>query len=363
MFGERCTLCGGKLDSKKVCKECGLDNSKSEKYYRINQSSCDGKPLTHVHEEKKEKPKERKQTKQIKQVKQVKTGGQQSYRQKPKKKKGKKTSLVALIPVLFVGLSILGTLVDSFTEIFTTEYEDSYEDSYSEAYEDTYGEIYDETYDETYIESDPYENVEAVLPEGDESVAYSLENGDYIVGVHIAPGSYRVKVQNDVDAVFVRDIENGIYLHEYQSNINSCRNDFRLYPGARVNVRAKSPVDFTCENAYTEGLTGMKNPVAGSYMFNEAQQVTAGKDIEPGVYDVSLQGGEGLLQVIIYDENGEECKTQPFYFYNEGITVYRNLVIPENAVITCEAVDNMTYTLTASEMIGSTDYLGYYTEY
>ena len=50
MFGERCTLCGGKLDGKKVCKECGLDNSKSEKNYRINQSSCDGMPLTHVHD-------------------------------------------------------------------------------------------------------------------------------------------------------------------------------------------------------------------------------------------------------------------------------------------------------------------------
>ena len=51
MFGRRCSLCNGKLDSKNVCKECGLDNTKSEKYYKINQSSCDDMPLTHVHEE------------------------------------------------------------------------------------------------------------------------------------------------------------------------------------------------------------------------------------------------------------------------------------------------------------------------
>ena len=48
MFGKRCTLCGGKLDSHGVCKECGLDNNKNDKNYRVNQSSCDNQPLTHV---------------------------------------------------------------------------------------------------------------------------------------------------------------------------------------------------------------------------------------------------------------------------------------------------------------------------
>ena len=51
MFGAKCSLCNGKLDGRKICKECGLDNSKSEKYYKINRSSCDDLPLTHVHEE------------------------------------------------------------------------------------------------------------------------------------------------------------------------------------------------------------------------------------------------------------------------------------------------------------------------
>ena len=48
-FRERCSLCGGKLDSNNICTECGLDNNKSEKHYHVNQSSCDGQPLTHVH--------------------------------------------------------------------------------------------------------------------------------------------------------------------------------------------------------------------------------------------------------------------------------------------------------------------------
>ena len=42
MFGKRCSLCGGKLNSRGICTECGLDNSKSDKNYRINRSDCDG---------------------------------------------------------------------------------------------------------------------------------------------------------------------------------------------------------------------------------------------------------------------------------------------------------------------------------
>mgnify|MGYP000037592442 CR=1 FL=1 len=339
MFGERCTLCGGKLDSKKVCKECGLDNSKSEKNYRINQSSCDGMPLTHVHEEKKEKPKERKQ------VKQVKTGGQQPYRQMAKKKKGKKwTSFVAFIPMLFVGVSILGTLVDSFTDVFSPAYE--------------------ETYEETYVERDPYENVEAALPAEGEAVTYFLENGFYTVGVHIAPGNYRAEALDDFDTVIVHDNENGIYLYEYKGkDETNYLDNLWLYPGARVEISGKNPVTFISRNADTEGLTAMANPVAGSYMFDQTQKVTAGKDIEPGVYDLRLQEGEGQFKLVIYDENGEEYRTETKYLYSEGQKVCKNLVIPENAVIMCETDDIMTYTLTASEVIGSTDYLGYYTEY
>ena len=51
MFGRKCTLCGGKLDGRGICTECGLDNNKADKNYKINESSCDDMPLTHVHEE------------------------------------------------------------------------------------------------------------------------------------------------------------------------------------------------------------------------------------------------------------------------------------------------------------------------
>ena len=83
MFGKRCTLCGGKLDSNGICKECGLDNKKNDKNYRVNQSSCDGQPLTHVHTEETKPPvKERMQKASGNKASggRTQTGPSQSYR-------------------------------------------------------------------------------------------------------------------------------------------------------------------------------------------------------------------------------------------------------------------------------------------
>ena len=83
MFGKRCTLCGGKLDSNGICKECGLDNKKNDKNYRVNQSSCDGQPLTHVHTEETKPPaKERMQKASGNKASggRMQTGPSQSYR-------------------------------------------------------------------------------------------------------------------------------------------------------------------------------------------------------------------------------------------------------------------------------------------
>ncbi|MCQ2508665.1 MAG: hypothetical protein MJ097_07765 [Dorea sp.] len=45
----RCSLCDGRLDSKGRCTFCGLDNTKSDRYYKLNQSDCDDVALTHIH--------------------------------------------------------------------------------------------------------------------------------------------------------------------------------------------------------------------------------------------------------------------------------------------------------------------------
>lgn len=94
MLGKKCTLCGGKLNHENVCIECGLDNGKSDKNYKVNQSSCDRKPLTHVHEEAVSKKKE-------------------------KKGKRKIAAIAVVTSILFSLISAAGdTIGDIFTDVF-----------------------------------------------------------------------------------------------------------------------------------------------------------------------------------------------------------------------------------------------------
>ena len=119
MFGNRCSLCNGKLNSRKICKECGLDNSKSEKYYKINQSSCDNLPMTHAHEDlwQEEKTVRRKTVKPV--TKTInKTSQSQKYPVKKLEadsanKKGVMGGISVAIVMISVIISLITNLMDS----------------------------------------------------------------------------------------------------------------------------------------------------------------------------------------------------------------------------------------------------------
>ena len=153
MFGGKCSLCNGKLDSRKICKECGLDNSKSEKYYKINRSSCDALPLTHVHEnewqevkagkKKSAPPKMAKYAYQTSESKKTQTKRAEADGTKKKGVLSLVAVLVALIPSI---LGILGT----FTDSYEPEPDYSMEAMY-----------------------DPYEYLEEELPEYGDTISYT----------------------------------------------------------------------------------------------------------------------------------------------------------------------------------------------
>ena len=147
MFGKRCTLCGGKLDSNGICKECGLDNKKNDKNYRVNQSSCDGQPLTHVHTEETKPPvKERMQKASGNKAPggRTQTGPSQSYRppvyqpapgsgQKVRKKRGC-IGWISIIIVVIVVLNVIGdTVIPLIQEKIAGKTDEGY--SYEESYE------------------------------------------------------------------------------------------------------------------------------------------------------------------------------------------------------------------------------------
>lgn len=347
MFGRRCTLCGGKLDSHNICTECGLDNNKSEKNYRINQSNCDDLPLTHVHTETyqepgREEPRRTAQKSSTEKQRQTTSQGtfgqprpQQQMHTGQKKRSGCMTCVVVLI-VAVVILVLVGLLAGRVFES-GTEY-----GSYS-------------------VETDPYAYVEEALPETGESVEFQLPSGRYIVGLHIPSGKYTADPKGEYDSIQVRDSDQGIYLYEYRGDTaseESFLDDLRLYPGAVVIISAQTPVPFTSDNAQTEDLEeGMDNPLTQTVEVGEDQMLEAGLDFEPGTYDIQVASGSGSVNIAVPDETGEtwgETYLSMGGDYGSDGTLYQNYIFPEGGTIHCD--EGIRVTLTPSKMIQSENY-------
>ncbi len=398
MFGERCTLCGGKLDDRKRCKECGLDNSKSERYYKINESACDYMPMTHVHEEeyesseKKEIPEHEKKQAEPKTFPKAdaepnaypktdtmpkaypKTDtmpetcrsaqtGQGSFRWIEKNlRKGvpaaqpdsrqKTGGWAAKLVSAFVILCVAGTILGEIG--FGTDYFTDSDDGYERP--DPYEALYD-TGDE--------------LPVNGSYEEFHLPAGKYIVGVHLPAGDYTADVMNDYDAVRVDDIEHSIFLYESPAMEENYLNDLRLFDGALVEIRAEEPVVLTTENA--QETVSLDNPLTKSYEFSKDTTKVAGVDFEAGVYDLRVTDGYGSVEIQFgADGEAEEEGVGDEviilgYGFTDG-TEYRNVILPEGAEVILEdssadVGESFQIAMTPSPQIASTDYLQTYEDY
>ena len=348
MFGKRCSLCGGKLNSNGICTECGLDNNKSDKNYRINQSECDHEPLTHVHHGKNEKPEKQPKPNTPRQSWQGSTttysgntGSTGSKKSGKKKKPGRIISkIIAVIVIFNVFFGIFQPLVSDILDDAISGYQENTED---------------------YTRSDPYEYVTKELPEDGESVSFELTSGDYVVGVHIPEGNYQAEVSYDYDTVQVDDGDSGLYLYEYAGRTDGdYLDDLRLYNGAIVHISSQTTITLYSDNAQTDNVFYEDNPLAGQKPVTIKEDAIVGPDLPAGVYDLTLVSGEGSVDVDIYTEYGESMETKNLYL-GENCTdgkEYKNLVLPKNAQITLD--DNMELRLTPSEKVSTTDYYQYY---
>ncbi|MGN0333289.1 MAG: hypothetical protein ACI4D9_09785 [Lachnospiraceae bacterium] len=329
MFGKRCTLCGGNLDSNNICKECGLNNNLSEKNYKINHSNCDDKPLTHVHEEVKKKPIASKYD---------------------KLKKGKRTRKIVFIIVL---LSIIGYIVGILASIGSAIFSES--------------ESYEETNPYEILEEEGYER-----PADGNEASIELTSGKYIVGVHIPEGDYEAEVQDDFDVVKVQDYEHSIYLYEYAGKEEeNYLDDLRLFNGACVEIIAEDTVTLATEAA--GDLEYEENPLTESFELSGNDRKTAGVDFGPGVYDFCAIRSGGNVEIEIYDteEDLEEAYAIESFDIGESINggiEYKNVILPKGATIKMEDYseedsEKFTILLTPSERIMSTDYLQTYIAY
>lgn len=373
MFGKRCSLCGGKLNSSGICTECGLDNRKSDKNYRINRSDCDGMPLTHVHEEKeKYRPDRKADHREInhKETNHKKRDyGKQGYRMNESDMTGKKRRKhvqtpditnrrrpLKIVILAIIVIAVLGNLYEEHK--YDIEY--AIGDAVQGVFQDTGDQKTNDT-DET--DYDHYQYVTREIPKEGESADYELTSGNYVAGVEIPEGIYTVTPQDDYDTVQIDDPENSIYLYEYTEGKKDKIKDIRLYKGAHLTLNCRTTVKLHTDNAQdVEAMetAGQSNPLTESMDIKGQKTLTAGRDLEPGIYDLSRVSGAGNVDVIIYSDEQEEINSWSQCLSEDGIDgeTFHYLVIPENA--TLEVSEDLKIRLTPSEQIASTDYYGFY---
>ena len=373
MFGKRCSLCGGKLNSRGICTECGLDNSKSDKNYRINRSDCDGMPLTHVHEEKeKHRPDRKADHREInhKETNHKKRDyGKQGYRMNESDMTGKKRRKhvqtpditnrrrpLKIVILAIIVIAVLGNLYEEHK--YDIEY--AVGDAVQGVFQDTGDQKTNDT-DET--DYDHYQYVTREIPKEGESADYELASGNYVAGVEIPEGIYTVTPKDDYDTVQIDDPENSIYLYEYTEGKKDKIEDIRLYKGAHLTLNCKTTVKLHTDNAQdVEAMetAGQSNPLTESVDIKGQKTLTAGRNLEPGIYDLSRVSGAGNVDVIIYSDEQEEINSWSQGLSEDGIDgeTFHYLVIPENA--TLEVSEDLKIRLTPSEQIASTDYYGFY---
>ena len=373
MFGKRCSLCGGKLNSRGICTECGLDNSKSDKNYRINRSDCDGMSLTHVHEEKeKHRPDRKADHREInhKETNHKKRDyGKQGYRMNESDMTGKKRRKhvqtpditnrrrpLKIVILAIIVIAVLGNLYEEHK--YDIEY--AVGDAVQGVFQDTGDQKTNDT-DET--DYDHYQYVTREIPKEGESADYELASGNYVAGVEIPEGIYTVTPKDDYDTVQIDDPENSIYLYEYTEGKKDKIKDIRLYKGAHLTLNCRTTVKLHTDNAQdVEAMetAGQSNPLTESVDIKGQKMLTAGRDFEPGIYDLSRVSGAGNVDVIIYSDEQEEINSWSQCLSEDGIDgeTFHYLVIPENA--TMEVSEDLKIRLTPSEQIASTDYYGFY---
>lgn len=373
MFGKRCSLCGGELNSRGICMECGLDNSKSDKNYRINRGDCDGMPLTHVHEEKeKHRPDRKADHREInhKETNHKKRDyGKQGYRMNESDMTGKKRRKhvqtpditnrrrpLKIVILAIIVIAVLGNLYEEHK--YDIEY--AVGDAVQGVFQDTGDQKTNDT-DET--DYDHYQYVTREIPKEGESADYELASGNYVAGVEIPEGIYTVTPQDDYDTVQIDDPENSIYLYEYTEGKKDKIKDIRLYKGAHLTLNCRTTVKLHTDNAQdVEAMetAGQSNPLTESVDIKGQKTLTAGRNLEPGIYDLSRVSGAGNVDVIIYSDEQEEINSWSQCLSEDGIDgeTFHYLVIPENA--TMEVSEDLKIRLTPSEQIASTDYYGFY---
>lgn len=368
MFRKRCRLCGGKLVDNK-CTLCGLDNSKSDADYTVNVNHCDGKPLTHVHmEEKKEQPKEKENVAQeqpkesVAQEQPKESVAQEQYKeldeetsevqtedledsvelpeiepvfQAEKENKNSKKGWIATLAaiILVLGLEGIGEIADVASEWFQGNAEKEMQETI---------EVVD--YDDSQYEYATWE-----LSDIGDIFEEDLQRGEYIVGVHIPEGTYKVNNLGGYTYLALDDFENLIYIGEEFRGTGKEVEDLRCYTGAKLKVDGENMLHFYSENAQCERMVSLENPLKESVEVKN--EFVAGVHFPAGTYDIveaqSLNTGVKFSYIvpetIAEDSEEEDSQVTGLIWIDASMQefVYKNLYLPEGTRVFVEGGDSV----------------------
>lgn len=402
---DRCYLCGAKLQNG-YCKECGLDNRRSQKIrYRLNESNATKKNDSFEEMAEEQRETETRNIQKHKAAQQrawSKTGGAGQWKkagtrqtmqkgtagggfrleralnfEKKKNMNGEKgisrktaAFMIGGIGFVILMIALMYSAMEADLSYYgetnmTVEYSEESGSSFSEPEES--GEL--------VASEDPYsyEFVSRELDESGDTYIEELEYGEYIVGSQIPEGIYTIRLKEGSGYVNVDDAENTIYLWQdfgtdtkYDELLEW--QDVRLYEGAIVEISDNVTLEFSSENAQTSDLKMKENPNVEECAFSleTEDKIVAGKDFEPGVYDVSIPewNGWGVLYLKVkttdpYDEDGY-YETSIWLDGGESGKTYHNLYLSDGAEIYIEG-DPAEFV--PSEKIADIDYKEYYEKY
>lgn len=330
-LGRRCSLCGGRLDGQLRCTECGLDNTKNDKMYEkmLNKSKCDGKALTHVHEE---NVKQEYSTAKVHQT----SKARQNTNQKNRKNQKNQKNFGKIIATVIV---ILGILPSIFTGIFSLIESEFMDEIY-----------YEEEYAYTDLEEYTYETI--------------LEPGFYTVGVHIPEATYDIEMTLgefgnleifEYDGDELMSVDYYSLDTEYDTGVYW----LDLFAGQILKVSSEIEVFASAYNE-TDGLAWEYNPLTAGYQITDT--VVAGQDFPAGVYDIyytSTSGEEfGAVVANLWSADVETFTLEEYAFFDGymGDSYYRNVPLTAGSEVSVTGLENVM--LIPSEMVDpNTQYL------
>lgn len=220
--------------------------------------------------------------------------------------------------------------------------------------------LFEENHD---YDENRYDAAKRELSDTGENYSAVLDEGTYIVGVHIPEGSYTIEEgQKDTyDGFYLEDSENGIYISESfrKEEEQETVEDIRCYTGAKVSVRGK--MTFSSENAQTADIIALDNPLTESV--RAADGDIAGEDFPAGTYDVVMSEGDTSFAYVVPGtvledpEADYEGVTERIWINtHDGEFVKRNIYLPQGTKV---LVEKGKVNLVPSEKIPES-YEGYY---